>query len=600
VDLWRLRLQQASFNLVRNARGDWSVANLIRESRIVSPAPGSTSSGPHAAGALIQEAEDTRINFIIGADKKPLAITALRARVEFDPTRRLLKYSLAGNPIRADLSLPSPGLLELEGEWMPGDDLQCPIDAILQTSGTLLYDWIPLVTGHNPGIYGVLDARIHLTGSIRVLTVAGEGRVEHLHPSDEVPQLDAASLTVFFRGGLDRNRGRALLEDADFAFANAHLHLAGLIDKVFSSPRLDLVLAVERSRLEDLLGFSRCLGARPAAFGISGRVDGLLSVQGPWRERRYGGFVSAKGVRLLTSAGTFPVSELVLQVDRGGARLAPARISLTPHVELVLQGAVERDAPPHVKSHSSRPPRYDLALSAKLVPLRDLFGFARAVGVRAAQNIDAQGIGTGSLRAAGTAWPFSRPQLAGRAELRAARLLIPGLTEPLNIPSASLEVNGDRFAATRVIAVMGTSVFSGRIEHQGGRKQPWEFDLHADSLRLEQGAQWFEALGLRKPVPLLQRLPGINSLSARRLAASKLFSGVNAKGQFSTLAITYRNVTLKDFRASIEMTGRTFRIENAKFKTGGGRAFGDAQVDLTSTLVRLASDVTLMDSNLQS
>jgi hypothetical protein len=177
---------------------------------------------------------------------------------------------------------------------------------------------------------------------------------------------------------------------------------------------------------------------------------------------------------------------------------------------------------------------------------------------------------------------------------------MPGLTEPLNIPSASLEMNGDRFAATRVVAVMGTSVFSGRIEHPGGQKQPWEFDLHANSLSLEQGAQWFEALGLRRPVPSLQRLPGITSLSARRLAASKLFSELDAKGQFSTPAITYRNLTLKDVRASIAISGRTIRIENAKFKTGGGRALGDAQLDLTSTPARLTSNVTLMNSTFQS
>src|SRR2546422_8152786 len=47
---------------------------------------------------------------------KPFAITDLGARVNFDHARGLLRYRLTGSPVRTDLSLPSPGTLELEGD----------------------------------------------------------------------------------------------------------------------------------------------------------------------------------------------------------------------------------------------------------------------------------------------------------------------------------------------------------------------------------------------------------------------------------------------------------------------------------------------------
>src|SRR2546422_6577452 len=95
---------------------------------------------------------------------KPFAITDLGARVNFDQARGLLRYRLTGSPVRTDLSLPSPGTLELEGTWTPGRHLDGPVDATLQTKKSLFYDWVPLVTGHNPEIYGVLDATLRLTG----------------------------------------------------------------------------------------------------------------------------------------------------------------------------------------------------------------------------------------------------------------------------------------------------------------------------------------------------------------------------------------------------------------------------------------------------
>jgi hypothetical protein len=599
LDFFRLRLERPSLNIVRNAQGEWNVENLLLKSGIASArSPSTTSDG--ATGTFDLEAEDARLNFKVGADKKPFAIVDLRARLSIEPTRGLVRYRLSGNPIRTDSSLPPPGPLELTGEWRPGADLGGSLDATLQTRGALLYNWVPLVAGRNPEIYGVFDADVRLSGSLRVIKAEGQARLTQLHRWELLPPSDPMPFTIHFRGEFDRPRRRALLESVDATFADSHIHFTGAVDNIPASPELDLVVALERARLEDLLAVGRRFWGQGGTFGLSGRVDGLMSIQGPWTGRRYGGFVGAREVRLSTPSVTFPVSEVALRIDNRGARLAPMRFALAPRVELVAEGSVERAVPNSARRREAGLPIYELRLSAKSVPLGDLVRFGRAMGIRAAQGLDAQGAGTATFVLSGTAWPFTRPVLAGRAELRAARLIVPGLTEPLNIPRARIQVNGDRIVVEPLVAVMGTSVLTGRLEHRGERSNPWWFEVRANALTVEQGALWFDVLGHRAPLALLERIPGLSSFSARRVASRNLFGALNAKGQFETPVVSYRSLNLEDFRASVEVSGRVIRVAGASFKVGRGRGRGSAEVDLTNAPARVAGEVTLAGAKLQT
>lgn len=599
LDFARLHLERPSFNIVRNDQGEWNVENLLLESGVASAGSGREADGT-AATPFEVEADDGRLNFKVGADKKPLAIVELRARLRFDPARGLVEYRLAGNPVRSDLPTPPPGNLELAGEWKPGADFGGTLKATLRTRGALLYNWVPLVTGGNPEIYGVMDADVRLAGSLRVIEIEGEGRLTQLHRWDILPPAELMPIAVHFRGEFDRTRGRATIESLDASFKDSHLHLSGAVDRIPSAPDLDLVLALERSRLEDFVTVARRLGAPGGGLGFSGRVDGLMSVQGPWAERRYGGFLGAREVSLQTPSGSFALSEVALRIDKDGVRLAPVKVALAPRVELVAEGALYRQAPAGKNHQAAAAPRYEVRVSAKSVELRDVVRFGRALGFPAVKGLDAQGGGTATFVLAGSAWPLTRPSLSGRAEIRAARLLVPGLTEPVNIPRARIQVNGDRLVVDPVTAVMGTSVFTGRLEHQGERQNPWRFEVKANSLSLEQGALWFDVLGHRPPLALLERIPGLGSVSARRSVASSLFSALNAQGRFESPVVSFRSLRLEDFRAAVDISGRVLEIGGASFRVGGGRGKGRVAVDLSSAPARIQGAVTLAGARLQS
>jgi hypothetical protein len=608
IDFSRLYLDHPTFNLVRNAQGEWNVETFLRKSGLASPA-GSSSSASVPSDNLDLTADDARIDFSLNSEKKPFTLTEVSARVNFDRQRGLLSFRLEGIPIRTDLLLPTPGQVQLEGQWTPGPGLEGPLDAELRTQGSLLYDWIPLMTGRNPEIYGLLDAQIHMTGSLHHLNFEGQSNISQLHRWEQVPPSDPMPSAIFFRGNFDRIRGQAVIDGLDCTFANSRIHLTGSIDKIPTTPELDLAVAVERSRLEDFVSLGRRLTGNAQPLGISGRVDSLLTIQGEWHTRHFSGFAGARDISLTTASGSYPVSDLNLQIGKDQAHATPVQITIAPHVELTVEAGISPaldtgtplkksgKIPPVIRAG---PPLYQISVTAKNAPAHDLISFARDIGLFSAQGLDARGSASLALNITGAAWPPGRPSVDGYSDLRAASLLVPGLTEPVNLPRAHIQVAANRIIADPIVAVMGTSVFTGRLEHQGDRGEPWDFDVHANAMSLEQGSLWFDVLGRRQPVSLLARLPGLSSFGEVRAAASNLFGALKAHGLFTSSSITYQALNLADFKSTVDISGRSIKLDGATFRAAGGKGQGRMAVDFTNPPARVVIDVMMADGNLQS
>ncbi len=587
MDFAHLQLDRPSFNFVLNSEGKWNVENLLVQSGVTAPRTSGTEGNPAVeAEQLDLDVDDARINFQVGPNKKPFALTEVGAHLQINPAERRVRFQITASPLRSDLPIPTPGPVELTGEWTPGADLHGPIDARLRTQGALLYDWIPVATGTNPQVYGVMDSDEHLTGSLPDLQVEGETRLTQFHRWGDLPPSDSQPWTFHYRGRLMNGRERILIESLDASFRDSHLHLSGSVDDRQPTPQLDLVVTLERSRLEDLLSAARRWWPISTSWNLKGRVDAMLAIQGPWKAQRYGGFLGARQVSMETPSGSFPISDVGIRINSHGATLEPFQITLAPHVSLEAHGTIER---------TKLGPRYDMQLSANDLPLHQGLTFVRELGIHLLPGIDATGSAGATVNLAGVAWPPARPVLTARGELRAVRLLIPGLTEPLNLPHASVQINDDQITLDPVVAVLGTSVFTGKLLHHGARVDPWTFDFSANNLRLEQAALWFDSLGVRRPMPLLERLPGLDSFAARREAASQIFGSLNAVGRFTTPVVTYRGATLKDFRGSFEVAGRAIRINTATFRVAGGRGEAEGSADFTTAPPPLSAQVVLMN-----
>ncbi|HXH48955.1 MAG TPA: AsmA-like C-terminal region-containing protein, partial [Terriglobia bacterium] len=559
---------------------------------------GATSPAPPANLAV--EIGGARLNFKIGENKKPFAVVNTRAHLDFDYDSDRIDFRIAGEPLRTDLEFPTPGLVELDGSWSPARTAGHSLDATLRMQGALLYDWIPLLTGKNPEVYGVMNSTIHLGGTLRQIEYSGESQVSQLHRWEQLPSSSDLPCDVRFRGQFDRDQEGLVIKGMDLAFANSQIHLEGSIANVASRPDLDLVVAFERSRLEDLLRLGVRVVGKKVAWDVNGRLNGMISIQGPWSGKRYGGFLNAHQVRLETRSGNFPVSDVAIRITRSGLRLAPARVLLAPGVEVVADGTLRHLSPRQSRRPMTVHPSYQLTLSSSAVNLGRLVHFGRALGILSDSPTEAEGVGSFTLHLAGGAWPWTRPSVTAQASVRSARLVIPGLSEPLNIPRARIQVYGKQVIINPILAVMGTSVFSGWVMHQRGSNAPWDFSLKADKLSIEQASQWFDGIGDRNTPSFLDRISGIGGLISGRHPSFNLAGSLDARGHFSTPLITYRDLSLHDFRSSVGIRGRKLHLSKVRFETGGGHGEGNVLVDLSKNPVRVSGQAGIHAASIQS
>ncbi|TAM84716.1 MAG: AsmA family protein [Acidobacteria bacterium] len=596
--LGTLKLSSPSINIVRNSSGRWNIEDLLLRSEIKSP-PSGPATPALAPASLAVEIEEARLNFKIGENKKPFAIIGTRAHLDFDYDSDRVNFRMAGEPVRTDLEFPTPGLVELDGSWSPARDAGHSLDATLRMQGTLLYDWIPLLTGKNPEVYGVMNSTIHLGGNLRQIVYTGEAQVSQLHRWEQLPSSSDLPCDLRFRGQFDRDKADLAIKGMDVAFGDSQLHLEGSVANVASRPDLDLVVAFERSQLEDLLRLGvRVLGKR-VSWDVNGRLNGMITVQGHWNGKRYGGFLNAHQVRLDTSSGAFPVSDIAIRINQLGVRLSPAKVMLAPGVEVVVEGALRHLSP----RQSSRPvavhPSYQLTLSSSSVNLGKLVHFGRALGILSASPMEAEGIGSFTLRLAGGAWPWSKPSVTAQASIRSARLVVPGLSEPLNVPRARIQVYGKQVIINPILAVMGTSLFSGWVMQQRGSNAPWDFSLKADKLSIEQAGLWFEGIGDRNTSSFLDRISGLATLISGRRPSFHPVESLDAHGRFSTPLMTYRGLSLRDFQSSVDIRDRKLRLSKVRFDAGGGHGEASALVDLSKSPAWVSGQVGIRAASIQ-
>lgn len=599
-----LRLRHPSINIVRDSTGRWNVENLLLQSGISRKLPVRALSIRPPSNLTI-DVEDARLNFKVDQNKKPFAIVGTNAHLHFDYGSDRVSFQLSGDPVRTDLEFPTPGLVELDGVWAPARAHGHTLRATLRTQGALLYDWVPLLTGQDPEVYGVMDATIHLNGSLRKIGFMGEARLSQLHRWEQLPSSNDIPCNLRFRGQFDRNDERLLVSGLDLGYANSQIHLEGAITRVTSKPDLDLVVAFERSHLQDLMKLGMRLVGKRVGWKVSGRLNGMVAIRGPWGSQRYGGFLNAHDVRLATASGKFPVSNVAIRITRYGVRLSPARVWLAPGVEATAEGMLRHISPGPGKRRLTSHPTYELTLDSRAVNLSKLLHFGRALGITGVKHLEAQGIGSFSLHLAGAAWPWTRPSVTAKASVRSAQLVISGLSEPLNIPRARIQVYGKQIIVNPLLAVMGTSVFSGWIMHQRGSREPWNFSLRADRLSLDQAGQWFQGIGGQTSTSFFGRLADLGALISGHPPSFRLPDRLNVRGRFTTPLVIYRALSLRDFQANVEIHHREIRLAKVKFDAGGGRGEGNAVVNLAEDPARISvqagvdgADVQALDSYL--
>jgi AsmA family/AsmA-like C-terminal region len=605
VALESLSLEGAAINLVRDSPGRWNVERFVAGAAHALPGPSSFSI----------EVTDARLNFKFGVDKKPFAVTDLHGRVDLDRRRRLLNFDLTGSPVRTDirtgLGMPSPGQIELQGFWRPGQGGEDALNATLRTRGALLYDWIPLLAGRNPEIYGLVDADAHLTGSPSLLNVEAQFRLSQLRRWESLPAAGDLPVSISLKGQLDRAAGQASIGDLKATFGDSRLSLKGSMQQLGANPLFDLTAATNRSHLENYITLVGRLAGQPSWWDpklplrLTGGLDGVVSIQGEWPHLSYSGSANSRSSRLVVGNTAMPVSDAVLRFEGRRFELLPVRIGAAPDLTVIAEGALNlrrmtesRSTPARVrqathKRHSSEGPQepgYRISFSAHPFPIHEILALAAALGLEAARSIDTRGLVTVAMTLAGTLQPLVHPSLTGAADVRAAELVLPGLIKPIQISRAHIGIDNERITIDPLTASFAGAVFTGRAEHAGARREPWTLEVRSPALDLAEASSWFEALGNSTATPWFALIPGLSTLAARRAAGATLFGALNIRGEVSASTLTYRRVTLRNVHARVEMSKRLLRVTSADFRISSGHGVASAEADLNGPQPRMVTN----------
>ncbi len=619
-DVVALHLKNPVIHIVRNAAGAWNVASLMHDAGWTQQGAGSAR-GRGSAPPLQVDADQAHLSFAVAQVQKPFAVTGLDAGITYDPRTGRLSFSARGSPVRTDLTTPPPGIVEVQGWWQPGSNMKGPLDVTVVTHNSLLTGWAPVLTGAKPEVFALIDASLHLTGKLPLITIHGQANFDQLHRWEKVPPRGSLPVTVQISAQFNTRRGDLQLQNLGVRFGDVALELSGQIESLTSRPSLALSLALKPSRLEDFMALSARLDGASALPTVQGTTAGTITCSGSWPDLNWQGAIRISNLSVPTRSGTMVARQAALRFDGASAILPPTPVLLAKGLPVTAQGEFsltprfvatqpqtqrrQRPGPAKIsrsakESASLQPFDYNLHLSASAIPLHQLLLFLRPWMGTATQQLDARGTATGAFDLAGSISNPMRPAFSGYADLNSAALLAPGLTTPLHFQLARIQVQDGRVVATPVVATLGATVFIGRIEHQGPRQNPWRFEIRTPHLSLEEAAQWFDVLGTARADNLLARIPGLRTWAERRAAGHYVWGALNAQGTIQADLITYSALRMEKLSSSVQISGRNVHLRNLTFLAGGGRGSGSVTAVLEEAPPQLAGHVQLTDLNVAS
>jgi AsmA family/AsmA-like C-terminal region len=254
LSLWRGRLEvsrihfdDASLNLVREHNGGWNFASVLVQAAHIPNAP----TGQRHAGSAPRfpyiEAENTRINFKEGNEKKPLSFLNSDLSISLAP-EDAWELHFRAQPVRTDLvlDLSDTGMLRIDGTLHRAPLLaEMPLQLKVEWNGVPLGQLSRLTLGSDIGWRGGLDVEAVVEGTADLAHISTRLKIAGLHRSEFTPPhpIDVeSSCRASFRRESSSLEGIA----CNSPVGDGALLLAGSIQEVQTRPQAQLTLAIQR------------------------------------------------------------------------------------------------------------------------------------------------------------------------------------------------------------------------------------------------------------------------------------------------------------------------------------------------------------------
>ena len=595
LEIARLRLSEPSLNLVRNSEGHWNLENLLERAARTPVAPTAKARSEVRPGFPYIEADRGRINLKFGQEKKPYTLTEANFALWQD-SENSWGVRLNAQPTRTDFNLSDTGQLEVDGSWQRAADLhETPVNFTLQWDGAQLGQVTKLTWGQDKGWRGAVRFSAALAGSPKDLTVNAEASIQDFRRYDiaggKASRLEARCSAHY------SSRDHALSQLAcDAPVGEGTIKVNGSVAALSGVRAYDLTMVAQSVPVQPLVEFARRVKKNvPADIVAAGNLDAKVTLRrgaagtgiGPiWQG---GGEIQGLNVRSPLTNTRLALDKIPFGVSSDASlqpkpktdrnRAGAVGLNTEPHVDIgPFALALGRPGNATVRGQVSRS-GYSLLVQGD-AEVQRLLEVSRTVGLPAPQTT-ASGEAHISLQVGGHWAGFAAPAVTGTAVLHAVHARVRGLTDPLEIASATISLTPNAVEVQKLTASAAGNTWRGSLTIprpcDTPRACPIRFDLHAAEIATDAFSGLVYAVPGKQPwYRFLSSTAQISPAQPRPYLGS-----VHAVGKLTVDRVLIRSVTASRVSAEVELEQGRLRLSNLRGDVLGGRHTGEWRVDFS-------------------
>jgi hypothetical protein len=596
IELGTLSLTRPSLNLVRNAAGDWNLAQWL-------PQPAGSPSfrvpvGPSLPSPAVRfrriEVDGGRINFKNGDEKLPLAFVGVRGTLETDRPGRWI-MNLDATPWRAAIVVQQAGTIHFSGDLGGTSSRLRPAALDISWTEASISDVLRLVGGNDAGIRGALAIAINARTRERDdgWAIQGRAQLQQVHRWDlalrpDTPSVNLTAQTIWHPAATGIE-----FTDVGLEAPNSSAHASGHIrwnrsessaEEKFPPVQLTVTSFLDVS---DLLPWLRAF--RPGiadSLSVRGRAEVNGEAAG-WPLRLANATLSSPGLDV-TGADlrrSAHLGQVQLHYDQGQYSFTPISLSWGAAsgpsnglFRLDISTKPARDAIPgwHIAGNTSQ--------------ARDLIEGAAALGWNLSRGWDLTGPFACDLRwqeapypwpGGATSQPIGWVEFGGIGAGPVAGSGGDSLRAPfLNRPVDQIRARAEWKPGARHIALTSAQAFGARWSGTFDRRDPsgdWQFALSADHLAAADLDRWLNPAWRQSFLDRM--LPFLNSRAQTSAAPENL----RASGHLSLDQFTLEPLVVRHLQGDLKIEGRHIVLLDATGQFYGGQVSGLFDADLSAT-----------------
>ncbi|MGC2210831.1 MAG: AsmA family protein [Candidatus Korobacteraceae bacterium] len=581
MEIARLNLNYPSLNLVERDDGSWNLESLLWKAARTQAAPTATRLSISRPRFPYIEATNGRINFKYGLRKSVFSFTEADFAL-WSPAENQWRMRLEARPVRTDMPVTDTGTVKAEATVQRAELLRdAPMKATVTWERVQLGNLTRLIEGEDRGWRGALDMSAQLSGSPAALHFTTSAELRDFRRFD-ISTGDAANLSASCEGEL--NVSTILLQHTEcrLPLNGGQLSVQGTMQGLHS-PHYDLTIAAENIGADAVLNLARRAKHNlpedlTAAGIISASFHGSRVSEAPssWvgnlevnslavRSSVLGKALTInKAVAAINTAGALPLGRR----GRRAKASPPLRALVVQSFDLPLGAAT----PAKIDGTLDRE-HFALHLKGDAT-LERLQQFARAWGI-GAPKFSLTGPAAIDLLIGGDWASFEAPQVTGTAQLKNAHAQVPGLSAPVEISSARVELDRDRIALRNASATIGKISLGGSagFPRSCDADSPCQasFDLSTDDLNPER---WNEVLN-----PHVKKTPWYYFGDTR--SGSNVFATLRTTGHITSRHLTLGTITGSAFETDFSSDNGMLELKNTRADLFGGKVSGDWKIDFT-------------------